>query len=195
MPVHCLNENFSTDLKHIAAAKSPATKVKGLDVVWLRTYMETLRRAYLLRVEQDAVLKKLDKRTPEKIAAYIKALKRAELEVRKCAGGSPRRHRLLRDLRQEIEASSLIPSPKGRQLNYRLAYSVYWLAENIKKQTGQPCWELVAEQISEYLPVPTIGANDALKLHRRFGDLLKDRSKFRKVIMSNLSKHHWTGTN
>jgi hypothetical protein len=84
--------------------------------------------------------------------------------------------------------------PKGNQMNYMLDYSIYWLAQNIKAKTDKHKynWELVADLISEYLPVE-VDANQALKAHKRFDRLLHDPDAFMKVSTANWINCNSTG--
>ena len=90
-------------------------------------------------------------------------------------------------------AFRLNKAPRGCQMNYMLDYEAWCLGEKIKEKTGMPNWELVAELLSEYLPIKTMDANHALKAHRRFAELRNDREKFRRVIVSNGLNNNWFG--
>ena len=84
-------------------------------------------------------------------------------------------------------------APRGYQMNYMLDYDVWCLAEKIKEKTGTPNWEQVAELLSEYLPIETMAANQALKAHRRFAELRKDKERFFRVTISNSLNNNWFG--
>ena len=78
-------------------------------------------------------------------------------------------------------------------MNYQLDYSAWCLGEKIKKKTRRYNWELVAELLTEYLPIDVMSANQALKAHRRFEHLQKDREKLLQVTHADFVNNNWFG--
>ncbi len=99
---------------------------------------------------------------------------------------------ILRRERKSL-AFRLRKGPRGHQMNYMLDYCTWCLAEKIKEKTGKPDWERVAQLLSDYLPIGTMDANQALKAHRRFAELRNDGEKFMRVIIANGLSNNWFG--
>jgi hypothetical protein len=106
-----------------------------------------------------------------------------------------RRRLAILTLRRERRrlSTTWLARPRGNQMNWALGCCVWNLAERVKKETEQYNWELVAEMLSEYLPIKAMSANQALKAHRRYSLLLKDRKKWMKVIQLNFINNNWLG--
>ncbi len=177
-----MNNTPGALIKNISAAFE-ASPAEALDRKWLQTAVEEIKKVYDLEKKND---NPFSLPLPWETKAEIKALKKAQTILAK---GSDKENNkpLIEGLEQKIARLSTrllwTKKPRGHQINFVLDASVYSLAELIKAKTGAYDWKLLSDLISKHLK--EMSPHQALKAHKRFGALHKDKEKYRLAVIAN----------